>query len=77
LSYSKTRKAQCTTMNNVCTCFGSSGCSQNYLVYNKRPLFVSTFRTFWPLKAVANCQTLSFSASFYKICLGKNYSKST
>jgi hypothetical protein len=43
----------------------------------KKPLFVSAFRSFWPPKAVADCQTLSFLASFYKICLGKNHSKST
>jgi hypothetical protein len=41
------------------------------------PLFVSAFRSFWPPKAAADCQTLSFSVSFYKICLGKNHSKST
>jgi hypothetical protein len=41
------------------------------------PLFVSAFRSFWPPKAAANCQTLSFSASFYKIRLDKNHSKST
>jgi hypothetical protein len=41
------------------------------------PLFVSAFRSFWPLKAVADCQTLSFSASFYETRLGKNHSKST
>jgi hypothetical protein len=40
-------------------------------------LFVSVFRSFWPSKAVADGQTLSFSASFYKIRLGKNNSKST
>jgi hypothetical protein len=41
------------------------------------PLFVSAFRSFWPPKAAADCQTLSFSANFYKIRLGKNHSKST
>jgi hypothetical protein len=43
------------------------------------PLFVqlSAFRNFWPPKATADCQTLSFSASFYKIRLVKNHSKST
>jgi hypothetical protein len=41
------------------------------------PLFVSAFRSFWPPKAAADCQTLSFSASFYKIRFGKNHSKST
>jgi hypothetical protein len=40
-----------------------------------RPLFVSDFWSFWPPKAVADCQTLSFSVSFYKICLGKNHIK--
>jgi hypothetical protein len=40
-------------------------------------LFVSAFRSFWPPKAAADCQTLSFSASFYKIRLGKKHSKST
>jgi hypothetical protein len=40
-------------------------------------LFVSAFRSFWPPKAAAGCQTLSFSVSFYKIRLGKNHSKST
>jgi hypothetical protein len=41
------------------------------------PLIVSAFRSFWPPKAVADCQTLNFSTSFYKIRLGKNHSKST
>jgi hypothetical protein len=41
------------------------------------PLFVSVFWSFWPPKAAADCQALSFSASFYKIRLGKNHSKST
>jgi hypothetical protein len=40
-------------------------------------LFVSASVSFWPPKAAADCQTLSFSASFYKIHLGKNYPKST
>jgi hypothetical protein len=39
-------------------------------------LFVSAFYSFWPPKAAADCQTLSFSASFYKIRLGKTHSKS-
>jgi hypothetical protein len=37
------------------------------------PLFVSAFFSFWPPKAAADCQTLSFSVSFYKIRLGKNH----
>jgi hypothetical protein len=41
------------------------------------PLFVSASSSFWPPKAVVDCQTLSFSASFYKIRLGKNHPKST
>jgi hypothetical protein len=41
------------------------------------PLFVLAFWSFWPPKAAADCQTLSFSISFYKIRLGKNHSKST
>jgi hypothetical protein len=41
------------------------------------PLFVSAFCSFWPPKAAADCQTISFLASFYKIRLGKNHSKST
>jgi hypothetical protein len=45
--------------------------------YKLMPLFVSAFCSFWPPKAVVDCQTLSFSASFYKIRLGKNHSKST
>jgi hypothetical protein len=40
-------------------------------------LFVSASGSFWPPKAVADCQTLSFLASFYKICWGKNHQKST
>jgi hypothetical protein len=40
-------------------------------------LFVSASGSFWPPKAAADCQTLSFSASFYKIRWGKNHSKST
>jgi hypothetical protein len=38
-------------------------------------LFVSAFYSFWPPKAAADCKTLSFSASFYKIRLNKNHSK--
>jgi hypothetical protein len=30
-------------------------------------LFVSASDSFWPPKAAADCQTLSFSVSFYKI----------
>jgi hypothetical protein len=40
-------------------------------------LFVSAFRSFLLPKAVADYETLSFSASFYKIRLYKNHSKST
>jgi hypothetical protein len=40
-------------------------------------LFVSASGSFWPPKAAADCQTLSFSASFYKIRWGKNHPKST
>jgi hypothetical protein len=40
-------------------------------------LFVSAFHSFWPPKAATDCQTLSFSANFYKIRLDKKYSKST
>jgi hypothetical protein len=40
-------------------------------------LFVSASGSFWPPKAVADCQTLNFSASFYKIRWGKNHPKST
>jgi hypothetical protein len=40
-------------------------------------LFVSASGSFWPSKAVADCQTLSFSVSFYKIRWSKNYPKST
>jgi hypothetical protein len=36
-------------------------------------LFVSASRGFWPPKAATDCQTLSFSASFYKIRLSKNH----
>jgi hypothetical protein len=39
--------------------------------------FVLASGSFWPLKAAADCQTLSFSASFYKIYWGKNHPKST
>jgi hypothetical protein len=35
-------------------------------------LFVSASGSFWPPKAAADCQTLSFSVSFYKIRWGKN-----
>jgi hypothetical protein len=45
--------------------------------HKAKPLFVSAFWSFWPPKAVADCQTLSFSVSFYKIRLDKNHSKST
>jgi hypothetical protein len=40
-------------------------------------LFVSAFRSFWPPKAAMDCQTLSFSGSFYKIRWGKKHLKST
>jgi hypothetical protein len=40
-------------------------------------LFVSDSGSFWPPKATADCQTLSFSASFYKVCSSKNHPKST
>jgi hypothetical protein len=40
-------------------------------------LFVSASGRFWPPKAAADCQTLSFSASFYKIRWSKNHPKST
>jgi hypothetical protein len=39
-------------------------------------LFILASGSFWPPKAVADCQTLSFSASFYKIRWGKNHPKS-
>jgi hypothetical protein len=41
--------------------------------YGTLALFVSTSGSFWPPKAAANYQTLSFSASFYKIRWGKNH----
>jgi hypothetical protein len=40
-------------------------------------LFVSASGSFWPPKVAADYQTLSFSASFYKIRWGKNHPKST
>jgi hypothetical protein len=40
-------------------------------------LFVSASGSFWSPKVAADCQTLSFSANFYKIRWGKNHSKST
>jgi hypothetical protein len=40
-------------------------------------LFVSAFGSFWPPKTAADCQTLIFSASFYKIRWVKNHPKST
>jgi hypothetical protein len=42
-----------------------------------KALFVSASVCFWPPKATADCQTLSFSASFYKIRWDKNHAKST
>jgi hypothetical protein len=42
-----------------------------------KALFVSASGSFWPPKAATDCQTLSFSASFYKIRWGKNHPKST
>jgi hypothetical protein len=42
-----------------------------------KDLFVSASGNFWPPKAAADCQTLSFSASFYKIRWDKNHPKST
>jgi hypothetical protein len=49
----------------------------NYPGIISSSLFVSAFRSFWPPKVAADCQTLNFSANFYKIRLGKNHSKST
>jgi hypothetical protein len=40
-------------------------------------LFVSASGSFLPPKAATNCQTLSFSDSFYKIRFSKNHPKST
>jgi hypothetical protein len=40
-------------------------------------LFVLVSGSFWPPKTAADCQTLCFSASFYKIRWGKNHPKST
>jgi hypothetical protein len=40
-------------------------------------LFVSVSGRFWLPKAAADCQTLSFSASFYKISWDKKQLKST
>jgi hypothetical protein len=40
-----------------------------------KALFVSASGSFWPPKAAADCQTLSFSASFYKIRWGQKPSK--
>jgi hypothetical protein len=37
--------------------------------------FVSASSSFWSPKAAADCQTLSFSASFYKIRWGQKSSK--
>jgi hypothetical protein len=45
--------------------------------YKTAAPFVSASGSFWPPKAAADCQTLSFSASFYKIRWGKNHPKST
>jgi hypothetical protein len=42
-----------------------------------KALFVSASGSFWLPKAAADCQTLSFSASFYKIRWDKNHPKST
>jgi hypothetical protein len=40
-------------------------------------MFVSASGSFCPPKAAADCQTLSFLDSLYKIGWNKNYSKST
>jgi hypothetical protein len=42
-----------------------------------KALFVSASGSFWPPKTAADCQTLNFSASFYKIRWVKNHPKST
>jgi hypothetical protein len=34
---------------------------------DSKGMFVLASDSFWPPKAAADCQTLSFSASFYKI----------
>jgi hypothetical protein len=44
---------------------------------NSLALFVSASGSFWPPKAAADRQTLSFSASFYEIRWCKNHPKST
>jgi hypothetical protein len=40
-------------------------------------LLVSASGSFWPPKAAVGCQTLSFSASFYKIRWSKKHPEST
>jgi hypothetical protein len=52
-------------------------CCLNRFICVLLALFVSASGSFWPPKAAADCQTLSFSASFYKIRWGKNHPKST
>jgi hypothetical protein len=42
-----------------------------------KPLFVLASGSFWLPKADADCQTLNFLTSFYKIRWGKNHPKST
>jgi hypothetical protein len=56
----------------------TTGCTRSHTdTPNLTSLFVSASGSFWPPKAAADYQTLSFSASFYKIRLGKKHPKST
>jgi hypothetical protein len=51
---------------------------ESYMICDRSlGLFVSASGSFWSPKAAADCQTLSFLASFYKIRWSKNHPKST
>jgi hypothetical protein len=60
-----------TASSNIAPCTPKSACHEMHA------LFVSVFGSFWTPKAVAYCQTLSFSVKFYKIRWDKNHPKST
>jgi hypothetical protein len=78
--YRAKQKMKITTygpIKNLSPLLKGKGCHRKKIRKLHIPLFVSAFCNFWPPKAAAGCQTLSFSANFYKICLGKNHSKST
>jgi hypothetical protein len=72
-----TRSSSLYSVHESCGALGSGRGKLEAMPGKPKALFVSASGSFWSPKTVANCQTLSFSVSFYKIRLGKNHPKST